>query len=393
VAIDFFYDKINWKNLLNKLPFFALSIIFGLITIDARIKASHLVEMNEHYNYFELIIITAFSIYRYIQLFLFHNDYSAFYTYPEKMNEWLPAKFYLVSLIFILIFIFISWHLYKKNKPALFGMAFFLITLSVMLKFIPAGMQYMADRYMYLPMFGLFVGLTQIREDFYKKHFRIFMGLIFLYIVLFAYKTIDYNRYWKNEPVLFEQTLKTQPNAVPVKNFLGIMHKKNGDFKEALKYFNEIISRYPEYGSAYNNRGNLYKDMQKYDLAMQDYNMALIYEGEKPEILLNIGIIYALTEDFEMALSFFNKALETDSEFYLGYFNRGKIFAMKGFYEKALSDMNETIRLNPYFSMAYYSRGMIYYNTGDKDKACKDLQKSKELGNSLSVEQIGKICN
>ncbi|MFH2144286.1 MAG: tetratricopeptide repeat protein [Bacteroidota bacterium] len=393
IVIDYFYSKINWKNLINKLPFFLISVVFGLITIDARTKASHIVDLNEHYTHIQLILITVFSVFRYVQLFVFHTNYSAFYTYPEKINDLLPAEFYYVPIIFILIVIILSWILFKKNKPVLFGLLFFLVSLSVMLKIVPAGMQYMADRYMYLPMIGLFICLGQIKSEYFRKHLIILIGSFFIYILFLSYKTLLYNEYWKNESQLYEQTLKTQPNAVPVKNFLGIIHKKNGNTKEALFYFDDIINKYPAYGSVYNNRGNLYKDLGNFDMAMQDYNMAILYEGEQPEIFTNIGILYAMSEDNEMAISYFTKAIKMDSEFYLAFFNRGKMFAMNGYFDKALNDLNKAILINPEFSMAYYTRGMVFYSLGNSEDACKDLKMAEKLGNKQAKAQIIGICN
>jgi hypothetical protein len=54
----------------------------------------------------------------------------------------------------------ISRVFYKKSKTFFFGIAFFTITVALVLQFISVGAAIMADRYTYIPYFGLLLAIA-----------------------------------------------------------------------------------------------------------------------------------------------------------------------------------------------------------------------------------------
>ncbi|PIP54071.1 MAG: hypothetical protein COX07_07325 [Bacteroidetes bacterium CG23_combo_of_CG06-09_8_20_14_all_32_9] len=397
LLFDIFFDKITLRKVIEKIPFLIISIVIGLITIDARIIDAHIPDLSSQYNSSELFLVVFYSIFMYIKLFFIPYNNSAYYIYPEKNNNFLPFEFYITLIMFIACSVILLIILFKRKKQALFGLFFFLISLFIMLKFIATGLQFMADRYIYLPMIGILITIGYLIEPLLKKYLLYSVILLCIVATGFIYRTVSYNNYWINEESLFSQTLKTQPNAVPCKNLLGVAYRKRGNIGEALNLFNEIIKKYPSYGIAYNNRGNLYKDRGDFKKAINDYNMALLYkgkdEGENEEIYTNIGIVYAMDNDFQSAFQYFNKAIEKNNKFYLAYFNRGMAYAMKGNFDKALADLNIAVNINPDFAMSYYTRGMVYYSMGKSSESCSDLKIAEKLGVKMAQEQIKKICN
>ncbi|GAB4303562.1 MAG: tetratricopeptide repeat protein [Marinilabiliales bacterium] len=393
IVIDYFFGKINIKSLLGKIPFFIVSIIFGLITIYAREKAHHITDLSDYYTFPEMLLITIYSIFRYLIMFFIPHDYSAFYTYPEKIDMMLPLQYYIVPVLLMLLFSYFFIKSIKKKSKILFGLLFFIVTMSIMLKIIPAGLQVIADRYMYLPIIGIIISVYYLFKPFYTRFKYVVFALFGLYIVFFAYQSNQYIKYWKNDERLFLQTLKHDPDAVPVKNFLGIIYKNKQEYNKALEMYNSILNKYPGYGSAYNNRANIFKNIGKIDDAIQDYNMALLYEGETAEIFTNMGIVYAMKQDYRLAVNYFNKAIALNKSYYLPYYNRAKTFAEIGVFDKALDDLNKVVELKSDFSMAYFTRGMIYYKIGNNYNACKDISKANELGLNLAKDYIPKVCN
>lgn len=380
LLFDIFFDKITFRKIIEKIPFLIVSIVIGLITIDARINNSDIIDLSSHYNSTEVVLSVFYSVFMYIKIFFIPYSNSAFYIYPEKNGNNLTVEFYVSLILSAICFIILLIIFYKRNKKVLFGLFFFLISLFIMLKFIATGLQFMADRYIYLPMIGIIIAVGYLFDKFFKKYLLYSSLLLSIISISFICRTVFYNNCWENEKLLFSQTLKTQPNAVPCKNLLGVAYRKQGNIGEALNLFNEIIRKYPKYGNAYNNRGNLYKDNGNIERAINDYNTALLYLGEDEEIYTNMGIVYAMKNDFQSAFKYFNKAIEKNRNYYLAYFNRGKANAMQGNFYKALDDLNNAININPDFAMSYYTRGMVYYTIGKKDESDSDLKIAKELG-------------
>jgi protein O-mannosyl-transferase len=397
LLFDVYFDKMNLRKIIEKVPFILISIVFGLITIDARINAFHFIDFSAHYSSSEQFLLVFYSVFMYIKLFFIPYSNCAYYIYPEKNNNALSFEFYSSFIILFVIYVILIVILYKRKKQALLGLLFFLISLFVMLKFVATDLQLMTDRYLYMPMIGILIAIGFIIEPLFKKY-QISI-VIFLSVISgsFVFRTISYNEYWKNEESLFSETIIIQPDAIPCKNYLGISFRKRGDLGKALNLFNEIIEKYPNYENVYNNRGNVYKDMGNFKKAINDYNTALLYKGEDEsndaEIYTNIGVVYAMGKDFQTSMNYFDKAIEKNNRYYLAYLNRGKAYAMKGSFGNALNDLDIAISINPDFAASYYTRGMVYYSINKRNESCRDLKIAEELGYKISPIQIKNICN
>jgi protein O-mannosyl-transferase len=355
LLLNYFFDKIDRKKLIEKIPFLLISIFFIILTFKARISADHIADISDSYNYFESFILILYSLFFYFKLFFVPINNAAFYTYPEKVANILPTEVFIVLIISVVCFIVLLKVLWKQKKEAVFGLLFFIISLSAMLKFVPTGLQLTADRYIYLPMTGLLISIGYLTEALFRKYVFGTISLCIIIVLVFSIRTFTYNKFWCNEESLFKQTILMQPNAVPCKNFLGIIYRKNGNYNKALELFNEIVLKYPNYKSVYNNRGNLYKDLKNFDKALEDYNMALTLNNHnikgEAEILTNIGIVYAMKNDFGNALDYFNKAISENENFHLAYYNRAKVYLIIGDKNNAEKDMNKVKSLKPDFKL------------------------------------------
>lgn len=396
LLIDAFYDKITVRKIVAKLPFFLISVVFGLIAVDARTENVDAHDLYMNYNYFEILLVIIYSVFMYFKIALFPFNNYPYYIYPQKTEHGLPVDFYVAITAFLILIIIAIYYLYKHKKLSLFGLLFFIISLSVMLKIVNfGGFQFVTDRYIYLPFFGILIALGYFTEPLLNKYKKTVVTVFCLLAAGFIFRTAYYNTFWKNEETLFSYTVNMQPDAVPCKNLLGVALRKKGKPDEAKKIFDEIILKYPGYGDAYNNRANIYKDIGREMDAFNDYKKALlcnISNVQKTRIYTNIGILCAKQNNLPDAFEYFNKAIEKDNKFYLAYFNRGKAYAIAGDFEKALSDLNNAVKINPDFGMAYYTRAMVYYSLGRFEEACNDLNLAAKSGVEAGKEQIEKIC-
>jgi len=351
LLIDFYFYKIDKRKLIEKIPFFIFSIFFIILTFKARILAEHIADISGRYNSFDSLILILFGFIFNLRLFLFPFNNAAFYTYPEKTNGSLPPEIFIALFLTVILLSVLFIVLWKRKKEALFGLLFFMISISAMLKFVATGLQITADRYLYLPMAGLLITVGYVTEQLFRKFIIASVSISIIIVVLLSYRTITYNTYWTKEEALFSHTIRLQPEAVPCKNFLGTIYRKKGNYGQAMKLFNEIINKYPNYKSTYNNRGNLHKDLKNYDKALADYHKALVLNNNnkkgEAEILTNIGIVYAMTNNFDEALHYFNKAVISNDNFYPAYYNRERVYSILGDKNNAIKDLNKAKLLKP----------------------------------------------
>lgn len=82
---------------------------------------------------------------------------------------------------------------------------------------------------------------------------------------------------------MFEKALNIAPDHVPSIYHLGLMQHKNGDYKDALNSFTQVLTSIGKDRLVYESRGLVYMDMKNYNLAIEDFNLAIQCEETYPE--------------------------------------------------------------------------------------------------------------
>ena len=94
------------------------------------------------------------------------------------------------------------------------------------------------------------------------------------YMQLAAEIYMDTNKIGAAEEVLNE-ILETGTESLNVFNTLGVLFRKKGDPKEALKHYKKALRVHPDEPYIYYNIGRLYLDMKKMDQAKSSFEQAL----------------------------------------------------------------------------------------------------------------------
>lgn len=139
--------------------------------------------------------------------------------------------------------------LYKKTRatPVGVGSAIFLVSTIVFSKFIFAGGQILAERWMYFASLGvcLWLGYVLSKVFSYKKYLAYFFfgGLLTAY----SFITIQRNPVWANEFALFQSMVKTAPNSIVGHHNLAEAYLREGDFKKAIPHIEACMRIYLNY--------------------------------------------------------------------------------------------------------------------------------------------------
>ena len=183
LVIDYFIlGRISRKELLEKIPFFGIALIWGLMTFVTQ-QSLGAVDGSNSISYFQRIFIAAYGILFYLVKLVMPLNLSAYYPFPFPSGGVLPWYFYITPLIVILLGIGVYFS-GKFRKILLFGLLFYLINLLLVIQLIPVGMAVVGERYFYLSSVGLFlvmgIGIDQL--IIFKPGLRT-VTLIFLVIV------------------------------------------------------------------------------------------------------------------------------------------------------------------------------------------------------------------
>ncbi len=385
IAFDFYRSpsllKVNW---LNKLPFIAISIAIGLITIYSRESAGHLSDLSLQFTGLERIFLISYSVLFYPIKLLFPFQLSAFYPYPELIEGALPLLYY-TSFIVLLLFIFLIWKF--RNQQIWFGAAFFFLTLSVVLQFIPVGNQLTTDRYIYLPSIGLLLIVGELLKRYGHKK-----GILLLLVVplFLAFQSRERSKIWSSDQVLWEDVIENHPKVAQAYNNLGSYALLSNQNEEALIHFNKAIELKPYYADAYSNRGNLLAQKGDSKSAIRDYSTAIQLRPHA-DAYFNRGNEFSKLGDLNSAISDYSEsiALQLTPD---AITNRAFAYIKQQKISKGKKDLERSIQQFPQYDRAFYLLGLVYRNEGNQKSACDFFSKASSLGNTQAREFTQQFC-
>ena len=367
LLIDFyFYKKISIKLIISKIPYFILSLIFGLIAVFLHKSGVSFNSMSQSYNFIDRIFLLSYSFVFYLFKIFFPISLSVMHLFPIKANEFLPFEYYL-SLPAILL---IGLGVYKSKilkKEIIFGMVFYLFSIVIFLQFLPIGNAIVSERYSYVPFIGIFFIFGHLYSFIIEKSEYIKTRKIFSYIIviLFAiYCTVSFDRVkvWKNGVVLFTDVINKNQNEGLAWAYRGRGKYDKGDIDGALNDFNIAIKLKPNVSDWYFVRGIAKNDKGDIEGAFNDFNSAIKLNSKDPEYFFNRGNEHYYSKNYESAIKDYNYAIILKPNYAEAFSNRGGCFGVINLFEESLKDYNQAISLNPKYADAYFGRGMAKYS-------------------------------
>ncbi|MBI4807611.1 MAG: tetratricopeptide repeat protein [Nitrosomonadales bacterium] len=106
--------------------------------------------------------------------------------------------------------------------------------------------------------------------------------------------------------------LKKNPADVEAQLQMGIILAKAGDRKEAMKYFDKVLTLQPKNAAAMNNRGNIFMIEDKHAEAQKAYLAATQITPKDAHLWVNLARAYKATNDTKKAKAAFIKAQGID---------------------------------------------------------------------------------
>ncbi|MCH8331646.1 MAG: hypothetical protein IH946_09780, partial [Bacteroidetes bacterium] len=176
IAVDYILiRKFDNRSILDKSPFFLLAIIAGIIAIRV-VQQDPGDLVGQSHTFLEGIGHASFGLVNYLYKLVIPFPMLSHYTYdsyPQIIG--LGSWVYLASPFLALGILALFYIKFKEHRLMIGGMAFFLCSISIMLKFNfldPYGEYVMADRYTYIPYIGLGLVLGSLIEELLRGRYR-----------------------------------------------------------------------------------------------------------------------------------------------------------------------------------------------------------------------------
>ncbi len=318
------------------------------------------IERQSHSFYYDMLtMVRAYA--RYIELTVIPVRLLADYAGFPVTTSILSAPF-LASLSLIIICTVLAIIAGRRYKLILVAWCAFWCSMIPISNIVPT-MQYLAERFMYLPLtfFAIIAMVIMVKVvEFLRKksvRHRIVFGV--LTVCLFFTVAIAANlrvMVWKNPLNLFWTTWRDGYDSPRILyNGLNTMAVHNMH-EEAIKVANVLLSQnhiYELFDETDKTRINqvigrsLLNIKQYHDEALSHTLVALYFTPDDIESKVNLGIIYGMDERTTEALEIFETVLKEDPKHATALSNKATALKKLGRYEEARIFWHKTLEVNP----------------------------------------------
>jgi len=407
VAIDIFKRRIAVKSILEKVPFFVISIGFGLIAIFAQ-AYSEAIRLDRLFHFYDRILIICFNVFYYLQQFVLPLKLSPVHPYPEIIPQtWIIYP----GILLILAGFLIRYSKRLGNRLVLFGGLFFFSNIILVCQLVPLGSSIVAERYSYLAYLGLCIPTSYYileLHQYLKKKRRfwqkgILVSAVGATMLLLGFTTYEQCLVWHDSVSLWDQALnhypgsvqalesrgkafltiqdyeeakvdlmealELEPNASPVLNNLGVVFSKLNQFDVAIDYFSRSININPTVFNSFLGRGHAYFSLGKNRLALNDFDKSILLADANPDGYANRGAVLMELDEKQAGLASLNLALTIEPFHELALLTRANYYSEVDDFPKAINDFKNLLTVSPDHVEALNNLGFICAIQGDYTKA------------------------
>lgn len=409
--------KLNLKYFITRLPFLCLSVLFGLIALDAQ-KSAYAINTVDAYSIVEKIVLVMNSVGMYLTKILLPIKLAAVYPYPFTPGSNIPPSVFVYFTLGLLYFISII--VFRKNKYWLLGNLLFIGTILPVLQLVPVGEAIIADRYTYIPAIGLFLliskGVCWTYTNYNTK-----VGHVIILAITIGYTLLSFNRsfVWQTKLSFWQDQIEKYPEygkgynnlaghfreigdkekakelfktAVDKNCKIGltgwaVMEREFGNFNQAEKLFDLAIQYYPHQSNLYCYKALNHQDKKEYDQAVKLLEIAVTKDPKIGLYYEHLANNYFLLKDFSSAEKMYLEAINNKHHPPLMIYNLGKTYIELNKAQSAIEFINQYISLveDPQAD-SYLKLADLYNATGQKELLIKSLS------DYIALDSVPKIA-
>jgi tetratricopeptide (TPR) repeat protein len=146
---------------------------------------------------------------------------------------------------------------------------------------------------------------------------------------------------------------------------LGVVEARSGNYTEAIRWYQSVVSRDPGNPDAWNNLGTVYESLHDTTNAVQAYNRALLSKSsaENPRhnlagLYFQIGVSALKHGDDSLAIRHLSQCIALEPTA-VAYYDIAIAYGRSGQNAEAIAHLNEALAIDPGFSAALQLRGQI----------------------------------
>jgi len=275
--------------------------------------------------------------------------------------------------------------LWRGARSLSFGLIWLLVTLAPVLNARWMPIVVFAERYLYLPSVGLCWllgwGLLRLwvrvsaRGAIWTRALASAFGIL---VALCSVRIVTRNRDWRNNFVLYANTLAACPDAFYVRSDLGAAYWQAGNAESAEREWREVLKAAPQHSSTLSNLGLVCLKDKRYPEAVEFFKKALEFDAKNADAHLYLGVTYMETHSLDLAELELRTAVSLSSLNANARNALGKLYQDEGRAADAEEQFRRSVEIEPNI-MGYGNLGGIHWDRGELKLAEQEYREALRL--------------
>ncbi len=328
-------------------------------------------------NLLNALPLSAAAFAKYVKLFFYPADLSIEHCFATGNTHY---YLYVVSGAAVIIAAFVAGMIARRSDKAVsFGAFFFLLNLFPISGIVPFG-AVMAERYLYLPSFGLClmtVGLLMPRSGDggaaavgRSESWNVIFVLCF--ILIYSLFTLQRNMVWRDELRLWESAVHVCPNSSRAQTSYGRELMESGRGRPAIEaaaaHLETAVKLDPNHYEALLALGTAYWRLGDIESAEAVYARAYKVHPTN-DVRYNLALLLNAENKPGKALPLLMEIVETQPDWAAARYLLGNTYLRLGKPDEAKMEYLKTLTLKPDYIEAKGNLGVAYMQLNDLDKA------------------------
>ncbi len=325
---------------IDKIPFFVLSSIFGIVAIRAQSMHGGIITEGQ-FNLLDKVGVGCYCVIFYIVKIIFPFNLSCLYPYIKIPNNFFSSV-YFFSLLACIILTLLVFYSGRYTRKIVFGGGLFLAAISPVLQFVPIGYAIVADRYVYIASLGVFYIVAE--------------GVIWVYS-----KKVKHSR--------FLQAVMRLTAIILISVLVSATRERCNVWEDGIALWSDVLEKYPYVTIAYNNRGAALLEKEEYGKAYSDFISAIRLDPAHYGAYFNLSRLYYYKGAFGEAIKLIRKSLQLKPDYLKAYDFLAAIYGQLGKHGEVINICKKVLQINSGHVPAYINLCRAYGNTGNFTQA------------------------
>jgi tetratricopeptide (TPR) repeat protein len=397
------HGSIRGKDVARSLPFFACSLILGLVTVWFQYHRAMGGTTIRTDNFLSRLVTAGWVPWFYLYKAFLPVDLTVIYPqWHVDATRWIS---YVPGMALVGCFVLFWWKRETWGRPWLFGLGYFVVTLFPVLGFFDQSFhQYslVADHWQYYSIVGVIAlavaGGVAICRRIGKR--GQYVGVLVSVAVLVTLGAATWTRarvyadsqtLWRDnvaknpnawgarcnlgaalillgrpQEAIFhlEQALRVRPDYAEAQNSLGLALWQTGKEQEAIGHYEQALRLKPDYAEAHCNLGAALGQAGRIPEAIEHLEHALRIQPDHAGAHNNLALALRQVGKLDEAIAHYEQALRIKPDYAEAHNNLGLALSQTGQVQEAIGHWEQALRIKPDFAIAHYNLGVVLEQAG-----------------------------